>query len=185
MNLKKFYQTVRKLKEITKSGWIERGVRDAESVSDHSFMTTVLCMVVPKKGIDKEKVIKMALIHDLAESEAGDLITKEHWEQGGTITKAKKFKMEEKSMKNIISNLPESEAKEILDLWKESEEGKTTEALFVRDIDVLEMIMQAYDYYRKNNFKKPLEGFWDEKNMSLIKDSDIKRIAQNLLEQGW
>jgi len=185
MNIKKFYQTVRKLKEIKRSGWIERGVVNAESVSDHSFMTTLLCMVIPKKGIDKEKVIKMSLIHDLAESEIGDIITKEHWEQGGTITRSEKFEKEERAMKNITSNLSESEAKEILDLWKENEEGKTPEALFIRDIDVLEMIMQAYDYYRKNNFKKSLEGFWDKKNMSLIKDSDIKRIAQDLLEHGW
>ena len=83
MNIVEFYKTVRKLKEIKRAGWIERGIKNSESVADHSFMVTILCIAFPKQEINKEKAIKMALVHDLGESEIGDLITKEHWKHIG------------------------------------------------------------------------------------------------------
>jgi 5'-deoxynucleotidase YfbR-like HD superfamily hydrolase len=159
MNIKEFYHTVRKLKDIERAGWVERGVKNPESVSDHSFMVTLLCMILPKEGIDREKAIKMALVHDLVESVAGDMITKEHWEMGGTITKEEKSKKEEQALKRILLHLPEKNSKEIFDLWKEADEEKTTEAKFVKDVDIAEMIMQAYNYHSKSNFQKPLEHF--------------------------
>jgi putative hydrolase of HD superfamily len=180
MNILKFYQIVSKLKETKRSGWVERGVTDAESVSDHSFMTALLCMTILKKGINREKAIKMALVHDLAESEIGDLITKEHWEQGGTIARSEKAKKEEKAMKEIVSNLSAEEASEIMGLWKDYEDERNPEAIFVRDMDVLEMILQAYSYHKNGNFKKSLDVFWDEENTKLIKDAKIRKLIEDL-----
>jgi putative hydrolase of HD superfamily len=185
MNLPEFYKTVKKLKEIRRAGWLERGVKDAESVADHSFMVAVLCSAFPKQGIDKDKAVKMALFHDLAESKIGDLITKEHWKEGGSITTEEKNKKEEKALKEILSHLEEKKEKEIFNIWKEFEEGETNEAKFVNDMDTLERTLQALDYRSKGNFKKPLEPFWDERNMGLIKDKNIKKLVEDIIDKGW
>lgn len=184
MDFEKFYDTVKKLKDVKRTGWVERSVSNPESVADHSFMTALMCMVMPEKGIDREKAIKMALVHDIAEAETGDIITKEHWEEKGTMTKAEKSQLEENAMEKLVSNLDEAGAKEVMSLWKEYEEGKTKEAVFVNDIDHAERIMQAHGYHSKGNFKKPLQGFWNEKSMSLIHNENIKKLVRNVIERG-
>jgi len=185
MDIVKFYRTVRKLKEIERSGWVERGVERAESVSDHSFMLALLCMIISKQGIDKEKAIKMALVHDLAESEIGDIISKENWPKGGIMSNSEKIKMEEKAMQKIVSYLSKVESEEVFKLWKEFEQGKLPEAKFVKELDNVEMILQALDYHSKGNYKKPLEPFWDERNMNKIKDNNIKRLIEEIIDKGW
>jgi putative hydrolase of HD superfamily len=185
MDITKFYKTVRKLKDVKRTGWIERGVKTPESVSDHSFMTAILCVALSAKGIDKEKAIKMALVHDLAESEIGDIITKESWTEGGTMAKDEKIKMERDAMKRLASCLSELESKEVFELWKEFEEEKSPEARFVKDVDRAETILQAYDYHSKNNFKKPLQPFWDKKGTDSIKDKRLKSLIKNIIDKGW
>jgi putative hydrolase of HD superfamily len=176
MDIAGFYRTVRKLKDVKRTGWVERGVKDPESVADHSLLVAVLCMVVPAEGIDRERAIKMALVHDLAESETGDIITKENWPGGGTMPRREKAALEEESLRRILSSLDSMVADEILELWKEYEEGKTSEAAFVRDIDLAELIMQASDYHAKGNSRKPLKEFWDRRNLSLIRSKRIKAL---------
>lgn len=194
MNIKKFYQTVRKLKDIKRSGWIERGVKNPESVSDHSFMVAILCLIMSKGGIDKNKAVKMALVHDLAESEVGDIMKRSHfngelpagWE-GRILTKVEKDEKEKNVIEKIISNLPKDVSREIFDLWKEYEERKTKEALFVKDIDVLERVFQALDYHNKQNYEKTLEVFWDNKNKDLddIKDKNVRKLLKDIINEGW
>jgi len=184
MDIGKFYETVVKLKEIKRRGWIERGVKDPESISDHSFMVALLCLIVPKQGIDKNKAVKMALVHDLAESITGDYISTENW-SGGTISKEEQLKKEEQAMKEILPLLDNETAKEIVSLWKEYEEGETTEARFVKDVDALEVLLQAYDYYSKKNYEKDLTVFWDKKGLNRIKDQNIKKLVKDIIDKGW
>lgn len=193
MNLVNFYKTVRKLKDIKRSGWVERGVKESESVSDHCFMVAILCLIIPKDGVDKNRAIKMALVHDLAESETGDVMERGHftgelpadWEKQ-IMAKTEKDEREKKEMEKIISNLPEDMSKEIFDLWKEYEERKTKEASFVKDIDVLERVFQALDYHSKQNYENPLEVFWDNKNKDLdaIKDKSIRKFLEDVIK-NW
>lgn len=183
MGLDVFLDMVGKLKETKRTGWVERGVNDPESVSDHSYMTALMCMIIQKEGIDREKVIKMAIVHDVAESITGDIITTENWPEGGTMSSAERTKLEEQSIMKLIPELNESAGKEILDLWKEYEDGKTPEALFVKDIDVAERTIQAYRYHRKGNTKRPLSPFWRESNLNSIKDDDIRELVLKIIEK--
>lgn len=184
MDILKFYNKAIKLKDVKRTGWVERGVSSPESVADHSFMMALMCMVMPERGIDKEKAIKMALIHDIAEAETGDIITKENWEEKGTMTRAEKSQLEENVLKKMLSHLDVSIAQEIISLWREYNEGKIPEAVFVNDIDNAERIIQAYGYHSKGNFEKPLNGFWDEKCMSHIRNERIKKLVKNIIGKG-
>ena len=63
-----------KLKRLKRTGWIETGIPDPESVSDHTYRVTLLAMILSDlKNLDTEKVLKMSMIHDLPESIIGDL----------------------------------------------------------------------------------------------------------------
>jgi len=184
MDIATFIREVGKLKDVKRTGWVERGVKGPESVADHSFIAALMCMVLPAEGVDMEKVLKMVLVHDLPEAVVGDLITRENWPDGGTIAQAEKSELEEKALKRIVSDLDAAVAKEITSLWKEFEEQKTKEAVFARDFDIAECIIQAHVYHSKGNSKKPLKGFWDERNTNRIQNENIKKLVMDVIKNG-
>lgn len=61
------------LKDVARSGWVLRGIERPESVADHSWGTAYLCLLLAPAGIDRERSVAMALVHDLAEVETGDI----------------------------------------------------------------------------------------------------------------
>lgn len=184
MDIAKFYSIVSSLKNEKRAGWVERGVVDPETTSSHSFMSALLSLLLVPRGLDKERVIKMMLVHDIAESVTGDMITKENWKEGGTIRESEKLILERKATERIVSSLDDREASEIVSLWEEFEENKTPEAMFANDMDVFERTMQALEYHKQNNFKKPLEPFWDSKNLGKIRDRRLKGILAEMIEDA-
>jgi len=52
----------------------------------------------------------------------------------------------------------------------------------VKDIDRLATILQAIEYQKTGNHKKPMEPFWDEKGVSSVKDPELKRVLQSFLK---
>ena len=185
MNLENFILAANKLKDVKRTGWVERGIEKPESVADHSLMAALMGMVLPvPKGFDRDRIIKMLLIHDLVEAEVGDIVTKENWPKGGTMLEKDKLKLEKEGIIQIISYLGKNESVEIKSLWDEYNECKTPEAAFANDIDVAERTIQAKIYHDKGNYKKPIIGFWAERNLKKIKNKDIKKIVTDIIEKG-
>jgi putative hydrolase of HD superfamily len=137
-------------------------------------------MVLPFDG-DRCKAVKMAVVHDLAESEIGDLITKENWAKCGTISAADKAVLEKDALEKMLSNLDKKTSDEIMNLWNEYGDGKTSEAVFVKDIDAAERMIQAYRYDKDKRSKKTLHGFWDHRNIDKIKNESIKTLVKNII----
>ena len=71
-----FFKSAINLKKISRQGWINKlNIDKSESVADHSFMMTVMSMVISDlTNQNSEKIMKMALLHDLAESKIGDFV---------------------------------------------------------------------------------------------------------------
>jgi len=183
--LSDFLEVARNLKSVKRTGWVERGVSGPESVADHSCMMALMCMAMPADGrVNRDRAVGMALVHDLAEAETGDIIKKENWPVGGSMAAAEKADLERKALKNMLAGVERRTASEMLGLWEEYEEGVTAEAIFVRDIDVAERIMQAKSYHDKGNFSRSLEGFWDESNMGLIRNKSIKMLVMKVIGKG-
>ena len=69
-----FFKTAANLKKISRQGWIDKlSINDPESVADHSYSMAVIGMVISDlENYNSEKIIKMVLLHDLAESKIGD-----------------------------------------------------------------------------------------------------------------
>lgn len=90
-NIIEFLKLVGKLKSVKRQGWLDNGLKNPESVSDHMYRMGIISTIlecVTNKAIDINKCIKMSLIHDMAESIVGDITPR----QG--ISKAEKFSLE-------------------------------------------------------------------------------------------
>ncbi len=91
--------------------------------------------------IHKEKVMKMALTHDLCEAIAGDVTPFCKKEMVLNKQNSERLAMEE--IRKVVGD---PLGLELFELWKEYEEQTSIEALYCKDIDKFEMIMQAYEY---------------------------------------
>ena len=103
-----------KLKNIKRTGWISKAkILRAESVADHSYSLTALSMVFSDfLGLDTQKVMKMCIIHDLAETIIGDYMPDE-------ISIEEKQIKEDDAMKIILSSFPDKIALLYSNIWKE------------------------------------------------------------------
>jgi putative hydrolase of HD superfamily len=148
----KFLEITGLLKRTPRTGWVEVGVYEPESVADHTFRTAVLCMLyADMEGLDSLKLLRMALIHDLPEAIIGDLTPPEKT----TDTKEK----EEIAMKQILNLLPVEQRKRYITVWNEYQEGKTRGAQAVRQLEKIEMALQAKEYQKAASTSQSLERF--------------------------
>jgi len=138
-----FFLTAGRLKGERRKGWVVKlGMKDPESVADHSYRTALMAMLYSDlRGLDTLKVLKMALIHDLPEALVGDTIP-------GERTRRRKQVLEPAAMKKILAGMPPEVRGEYWRIWLEFSQGKTSEAKLVRQVDKLEMAVQAFEYGR-------------------------------------
>lgn len=71
----KFFISTAKSKRIVRTGWKMKKIKNPESVAEHSFQLSVMAMIFADQfNLDKEKLIKMAILHDLGEVVTGDVV---------------------------------------------------------------------------------------------------------------
>lgn len=139
IEIDKIKQIFRKTKLFDKS----RFENDAEHAWHLALIAMVLGEYSNEKNIDLSKVIKMVLIHDIVEIDAGDTIVYD--------TKMRTEAQEKESLaaERIFGILPEDQKKAFIALWKEFEKRESPEAKFAAAIDRFEPILQnkLTDYY--------------------------------------
>ena len=178
MSFINFARYVGKLKKVKRTGWIAAGVKRAESVAEHSFRTAFLTMILSKKsGLDQSKLLKMAIVHDLAEALTGDLVM----EKGKKKVRSRKerTKLDEEALKEIFAEIDNGQ--EYFTLWQEANERQTKEAKFLKQVDKLEMLIQALEYEGETKPGK-LDEFWENTEMHL-EDKEFKKFFQELVEE--
>jgi len=158
MDILEFASEVGKLKEVDRTGWKIRGVKNPESVSDHSFRVAILVMLYSKSPLDREKCLKMALIHDLSEIYIGDIPTRLK-EEDKVISDEEKVRLEKEGFKKLFKKLPKDHKEELKSIWEEFLEQRTEEAKFVNDMDKIEMLLQCLEY-KKSGLIKDCEEFF-------------------------
>ena len=138
-NLVGLIHKVGELKKVKRAGWLRHEIPEPESVADHTFRTAFLAMILGDGlGVDTLKLMKMALIHDLAEAVAGDITPFDG------ITREEKHGKEETVFREMLEGI--SGGQEYLKLWKEYEKQESKEAMILRNLDKLEMAIQAVEY---------------------------------------
>jgi len=141
-----FYFEFNQLKQLFRQGWLRHGVppERCESVADHSFSVAVLAMLLSDAhfpDLDTARVLRLALLHEFGEIYAGDITPADG------VSGEEKHRREEDSVVRVLSKLPNGEM--YITLWREYEDNQSPEARFVRQIDRLEMALQASVYQRQ------------------------------------
>lgn len=138
----KFFHDIGQLKNISRTGWGRCGIEEPESVADHSFRTAFIAMIMSDYlKFNTEKVMRLALLHDLAEVVTGDITPYDE-----LTTEEKRIK-EFTAVEEILGGI--TNADEYLTLWKEYDTGSTPEAKLVKNIDKFEMALQAVEYQKQ------------------------------------
>lgn len=143
------------LKLSKRTGWYHHGIPAPESIADHMYRMAMLAMLVRPDGLDIPKCVMMALVHDLAEAQVGDLTPM------CRVDKAEKQRRETEAIhyltQDLLGNSPA--AANILQLWHEYEERTTAEARLVKDLDCFELCLQTYEYELAHG-TRDLQQFW-------------------------
>lgn len=169
-------EVIGKLKKLKRTGWLRHKIINSESVAEHSYRVALLTMFfAPKAGVDLEKAVKMALIHDLGEAEIGDIVTVVGVKRLANL--AEKLEKEREAMKKILS-LTDSKD-EYLSLFDEFEENQTKEAQLVKQLDGLEMAIQAYEYETEHDIN--LEEFFHIVHAE-VTDDYLKSLLHDIEE---
>jgi putative hydrolase of HD superfamily len=114
-----------------------------ESVAEHTWrMSLMFVLIEPllKQKVDTARLLKMIILHDLVEAEAGDISALEVIRN--PEIKLKKVEMEKKAIENLRLILKEINGQEIYDLFFEFEEKETYEAKVANALDKLEVQLQ-------------------------------------------
>ena len=181
-------QQVAFIKEIDKLKYIQRKTKlfnsdrhenDAEH-SWHLAMMTIVLSAHSDKPIDVLKVVKMVLIHDIVEIDAGDTFiydtAKNHTNTDEELLAAQR----------IFGLLPKEQAKEFIAIWQEFEDGKTDEAKFAKTMDRFEPLLQN----TSNNggtwkeFDVPYQKVYDKKVAIKDGSATIWNYAENLINES-
>lgn len=133
-----FYETGQ-LKRVKRSGWWLAGVKDPESVADHSFRTAIIGYFLAKEeGVDANTVMMMCLFNDIHEARLNDL-----HKMG---QKYIDFKTAEKKAFADQMNMIGRSGEELNAVMKEYFSQESKESIVARDADLLECVVQAKEY---------------------------------------
>lgn len=166
------------IKEIDKIKYIQRRTKlfnsdRNENDAEHSWHLAMMVIVLSEYSdlkIDVLKVLKMVLIHDIVEIDAGDTFIYDQKKSHDNNEE------ELKAAKRIFGILPNKQATEFLQIWTEFEEGISSEAKFAKSMDRLEPLLQN----TSNN-----GGTWKEFGIKYQTVYDKKKAIKNGSTTLW
>ena len=167
-----------RLKDLQRSGWKKRGVREPESVADHIFSSIFLSSVLLHEDnsseneiMKKVKVMQILMAHDLGESIIGDYLPEE-------IDPKKKEKEEIEAMKIISSKLFN---KLIFEDFMEFSKKQSSEAKLANQIDKLDPIVQLLLYLKRTDGGLD-EFFVNADSLGIFQDQRIVKFYELVKE---
>lgn len=169
--LKYLINILGKLKETNRSGWEKKKIKNPETVAAHSYGVCLLTLLFAPAHLDKEKCLKMAIIHDIQEALVGDITPYDD------ITAEEKSQIEAQAVYQIEKQIKIPGLK---DLFMEYEAKETPEARFVKDMDKLDAVLQA-KYYDENQKTKD-KIFNEFYNYAFLHTNREEEIVAKLFE---
>jgi putative hydrolase of HD superfamily len=130
--------------------------------------------------MDVDRCVRMALVHDIAEAELGD-VPRRVYESDQPMSREEKERREREAFELLLSyGRPERQRRptaadrssahggiddwdgaaldELHSLWQEYESGATQEARFVRDMNLIDMCLQALFYEEQGRYPRAGEA---------------------------
>ncbi|WP_163408279.1 HD domain-containing protein [Flavobacterium ajazii] len=178
MNTQDLLDQIAFIKEIDKVKYIQRKTKlfnsdRCENDAEHSWHLALMAIVLAEHSnvpIDILKVVKMVLIHDIVEIDAGDVFIYD------TVKNHSNTDEERLAANRIFGLLPKNQAEELISIWEEFEEGKTNEAKFAKSMDRLEPLLQN----TSNN-----GGTWKEFGVNYDKVYEKKSVIKEGSKSLW
>ncbi|MBI4177586.1 MAG: HD domain-containing protein [Candidatus Aenigmarchaeota archaeon] len=155
------------LKRLKRSGWSFAGVQSPESVADHSWRAALIGLFIAKmEKADENKVVKMCILHDLAETRTGDVnrVNDRYIEDKG----------EKKAFEDILSGVFKND---LLAIVEEYDERETKESIIAKDADLLELFVQAKEY-KETGYSSVAD--WMKNAKAALKTKSAKELADKL-----
>ena len=146
------------LKDERRTGWQLRGVDDPESVAGHTWGVAYLVLALGDRfaaelgGVDLDRALRLAVVHDVAEAETGDVATRADT-TADAPDPAAKAAAEREAMADLTDPLPDR----IRNAFAEYEARETPTAVLVKECDLLDTCLQALVYERAERYD-PAEG---------------------------
>lgn len=175
----KYVYEIGQLKRVKRSGWWMVGIRDPESVAEHSFRVAIIGYILASlEGVDAQKVATMCLFHDTAEARINDphLLVKRYLDvkQGEALAASEQRE-----------RLPSSIADPLALLVHEYEGKESLESRVAHDADALECLIQAREYQ--------VQGYgevqdWIDNSYKALKTESARKLAEASLHvepQEW
>lgn len=176
------------IKEIDKLKYIQRRTKlfnsdRNENDAEHSWHLAMMAIILSQHSnvpIDILKVVKMVLIHDIVEIDAGDTFIYD------TVKNHTNTDEESLAAKRIFGLLPDAQRDEMIAVWEEFETGETAEAKFAKSMDRLEPLLQNVS----NNggtwkeFDVDYQKVYDKKSVMRYGSESIWNYAENLIEES-
>lgn len=173
----KFLELVGNCKQLKRTGWVLRNVHEPETIAAHMYRMSMMSFLIPKDSpIDRIKCMKIALVHDLAESIVGDITPY------CGISKQEKRLREHNAILEICSLMDKTGSEEVLKLFEEYENQLTPEAQLVKDFDLYDMILQAYEYEKRDQTPNKHEEFFIN-TKGRFKTDFVRKLVDELQKQ--
>lgn len=182
-----FVTEIDKLKNIYRQTYV-LGEDRKENDAEHSWHIALMAFLLAEHSnqkIDVLKVIKMLLVHDIVEIDAGDTYC---YDSEGYKTKADR---EEKAARRIFGILPQDQSEEFYGLWREFEDGITPEAGFANVLDRVQPLILNYtkggiSWKEHDVCKSQVENRYAKTSSS---STDLTQLALSLIDdaskKGW
>lgn len=182
-----FLAEIDRLKSIVRQTLLVDGSRQEDS-AEHSWHLAILAMVLvehSKTPVNLFRILKMILVHDLVEIDAGDTYC---YDEEANRSKEER---EKKAADRIFNLLPPDQAVEFRSLWEEFESRQTADAVFAASLDRLQPLLNNFRaggvMWRKHRIRKEQVYL---RNSPMEEGSPIlweyaERMIEDAIEKGW
>ena len=170
-----FWLTLSKLQRLQRTGWVRCGVREPETVAGHMFRMGIMGYLLDTDTVDTALI---GLCHDAAECVIGD-ITPHH-----NVTHQDKAEREDTAFRDLVKDLPGHMVNNFYKSFRRYEDQEVGDkaAKLVKDLDKFDMILQAWEYEKRDKKGKYLQQFFDS-TMTKFATVPVKKWQQELLNK--
>ncbi|HVF56584.1 MAG TPA: HD family hydrolase [Pyrinomonadaceae bacterium] len=153
---------LQRLKRLDRTGWVLRGLPPgAESIASHTYGVALVAMLLADEArargaeLNVERVLRLALLHDLAEARTGDMPRTVADYYGAEVRK----RAERAAFDDIMRGAREDGAELYAGLHEDYEERASPEARLVKAADIIDLLAQALSFERAG--ARGLDEFWE------------------------
>jgi 5'-deoxynucleotidase YfbR-like HD superfamily hydrolase/nucleoside phosphorylase len=178
----KIIEQLYELKRLKRKGWVIRKIQAdrIESVAEHTFGSMLLAQYfLPERcaeiGYSKDTILRMLLVHDLAEVYIGDLLGNE---KNDETREQETDWYEHLSLQGTYRSA--SGLRNVGELWKKFETRADINSKIAQEMDKLENLVQLYIYHKQD----PIDSFEHFRNSLVMHiETEYSIMAMNAIEQ--